>query len=163
MTITADHPTIECVVRTLPPSASGWYRNVWFYGDIVIKCDNGNLMGACAAEYYNYLEFEDFEFERGGETFYVRFPETVMIGEYLIMRKIDFPFLKHADDFGCPDAPIGKTVCNYDEHRDSHRHGILANWIEDELYDRCNISDMHTGNFKFDVYTNTFWIIDFAE
>lgn len=161
MNINADTIELAEVTRGVP-SASGYYRSVWFFGDdLVVKRDHSDH-GACQAEYERYLTIHDFSFRRNGELFHVRFPETVMIGDYLVMKRVKHEFLKDAWSGECPDKPAGSDYCKRQIHREEHRSGILEEMIASELENRFGILDMHCENFMFDEKTNTFWIIDFA-
>jgi len=163
MTITAENLDLVEVTRKAP-STSGYYRNVWFVGDdLVVKRDRFDNGEACQTEYNNYLEFSDFDFEIDNEVFHVRFPETTMVGPYLIMQRIKHEFLKDMYSRECPDKPAGAYSCSYDDHYENHRSGILERAIETEMDNRYDITDMHCENFMFDRETNTFWILDFAQ
>lgn len=159
-------PKIEKIVSS-PSSANGSFRDVWFFGDIVIKKDRDNTYSnvGCRAEYQNFLKFSKMEatFELDGQKWSLRFPETSMIGDYLIMQRIPFPDAspEHCDDCEPIEEDFGGGVY--------YTHGgwgcfleELEEAVDEACRDNFGIQDMHSLNFKYDIDNRTVWLIDFA-
>lgn len=163
MTTVLDHHQIEKVVSA-PSDDAGSFRNVWFFGDIVIKKDKDNTrIGAgCRSEYNRSKELFDTTFEFRGETWSLRFPETSMVGDYLIMERI---YGESASAEFCTDCnPFYENEDGYPywDHTGNDCFTVELDSIVDEICWGLEIYDMHDLNWRFDRELRTVWVVDFA-
>lgn len=163
MTDVLDRHQIEKVVSA-PSDAVGSFRNVWFFGDIVIKKDNCETVGrsGCRYEYERSKILSDTTFEFRGETWSLRFPKTSMIGDYLIMERI---YGESASAEFCTDCqPAYKPDGEYSYwyHTDYYCFTDELDGIVDEVCWGLEIYDMHDLNWRFDRELRTVWVVDFA-
>ena len=156
---------IERICRTDEPSDSGMYREVWFLGDVVIKRDNTDGR-TNQAEYNFYQEFTGGHFTVLGHSWEVRLPKTEMIGDYIVMERVRFPKL----EVGAQSPIHGKWECNYCtynhaqwEHESECFANELLECLDYYMTNAWGIYDIHQGNFMYDIYTRTVWVIDFAQ
>lgn len=154
---------IEHLCRTDEPSDSGMYRDVWFLGDVVVKRDNCN--GRINREEYDfYQEFTEGSFDVLGHSWKVCLPKTEMIGDYIVMERVRFPkleiYAQSTDKLEC-------NYCTYNhadwEHEPECFGNELMDCLDDYMTNVHGIYDMHEGNFMYDIYTRTAWVIDFAQ
>lgn len=163
--LTLDPVEIDRVVRDSHPSDSGCEREVWFVGDVVIKRDDAGGE-TNRDEMYFYENFTGGSFvTKNGDVWEVRLPQTAMVGEYLIMQRVRHPSLEV-----CWDLDAGK--CNFCTMTPvdwgySHEETCFGNNIYRGLSRYMDhdwgLYDIHPGNYMYDIYTRTIWVIDFAE
>lgn len=154
---------IERICRTDEPSDSGAYREVWFLGDVVIKRDNRDGR-TNRAEYEFYEQFTGGSFDVLGHSWEVRLPKTEMIGEYIVMERVRFPKLevgaRRTWEWEC-------NYCTYNhanwEHEPECFGNELLECLDYYMTNEWGIYDIHQGNFMYDIYTRTVWVIDFAQ
>jgi hypothetical protein len=147
------------------PSTSGYYREVWLFGDIAIKRDDTSDGRINRMEFDNYQTFQDSMFSGEGGPIFIRFPETVMVGNYLIQKRITFRHLDDWDDCQEPVCVEAAQTCNTNKQWLAHeecKEGILLKEICRWMRNNYNIHDMHNLNFMWDDDTRTAWIIDFT-
>lgn len=156
---------IERICRTDEPSDSGMYREVWFLGDVVVKRDN-NGGHSNRAEYDFYQNFTGGTFDVLGHSWNVCLPKTEMIGEYIVMERVRFPKLEVMGR----DRLTDKLECNYCtynhadwEHESECFGNELLECLDYYMTNVWGIYDIHVGNFMYDIYTRTVWVIDFAQ
>lgn len=162
-TLTLDPVEIDRVVRDSHPSDSGCYREVWFVGDVVVKRDDngGETNGD---EMYFYETFTGGSFvTKNGDVWEVRLPQTAMVGEYLIMQRVRYPSLESCWDMGkcnfCTMTPDDWRYLHEETCFGNNLHRGFSQYMQIEW----GLDDMHTGNFMYDIYTRTIWVIDFAQ
>lgn len=140
-----------------PSDVNGSTRDVWFFGDVVIKQNlpsQYNNTNYNQLEYDNYLKFSPATFEHKGATWTIRFPVTLLVGQYLVMDFIDLP--------ECINMERCKNSCQtYEEHDDECYDGLLYA-IESAAAKNYGLWDVHEGNYRVDWDTNTIWLIDFS-
>lgn len=159
-----DPVQIEQVVTSDEPSDSGSYREVWFFGDVVIKRDdNAGETNRDEMDFYSNFD-ESKTFDVQGHQWRVRLPQTAMVGEYLVMERVRFPKL---------ETKYSSTECNFCEpvrqpwgyamcQDDCFGYTLFRN-LETFMSNQWNIWDTHSGNFMYDILTRTIWFIDFAQ
>lgn len=173
-TLTLDPVQIEKVVSS-PSDAGGCYRDVWFFGDIVIKKDDcgGDVN---EGEYLFYCQFIPSSFEFEGETWTVELPKTAMIDEYIIMEKVKYPHIELSDGKkGCDfctmekethsyiDFAGNKTIRTYKRHSDNCSGANFIVALDNHMSWEHEISDTHAGNFMVDIENNRVIFVDFAQ
>lgn len=136
-------------------SAKGCSREVFIFGDLVIKKevgDWGNL-----AEIDAYHKFKPGEYTINGETYSIKVPKMAMVGRYLVAERVPFPHLALLGD----DYLIAACAHNdnYEECEDCYE---IIRAVEDICADEYKIYDMHHENFMWDAATRTAWLVDIA-
>lgn len=172
-TLTLDPVQIEKVVSS-PSDAGGSYRDVWFFGDIVIKKDDDDGH-TNRNEYEFYQTFQGGTFMFEGEEWEVILPETSMVGDYIIMEKVEHPHL--VVTFSECEFCVRQTVrvktyniflqkmetYSYKEH-DGRCKGIAFIQALDTYMSWYHyINDTHEGNFMVDAENNRVYFVDFAQ
>lgn len=155
---------IERICRDEAPSDSGLYRAVWFLGDVVIKRDNTDGL-TNRAEYDFYQNFTGGSFDVLGHSWNVRLPKTEMIGDYIVMERVRFPKLE-IDSYSHLSCRWECNYCTYNhadwDHESECFGSELLECLDDYMTSEWGIYDIHQGNFMYDIYTRTVWVIDFA-
>lgn len=151
---------IERVTSSFP-SDYGCTRNVWFFGDTVIKvCKYGN---ANIREYANFVENdgEIHGFEFNGDDWVVALPKTSMVGKYLIMEYISSPHgWANKDCPYCVNEDGSRDGASYDMHINECVQMIHIK--VDLVANRLGLKDMHLDNYRVDWENKIVWLIDFA-
>lgn len=159
-----DRHQIEQVIKA-PSDAAGSFRDVWFFGDIVIKRDKKDTWGTagCAIEYERSKELSDTTFKFRGETWSLRFPKTSMIGDYLIMERI---YGESASAEVCTDCkPSYENDGEYSYWYHTSEGCCFLSDLDNVVNNICwrlGIYDMHDLNWRFDRELRTVWVVDFA-
>lgn len=164
-TLTLDPVEIDRVVRDSKPSDSGLFRDVWFVGDVVIKREGyGSDINGDEMYFYDHFTGGSFVTENG-DVWEVRLPQTAMVGEYIIMERVRHPSLE-----ACWDLDTGK--CNFCTmipvdwgytHEETCFGDSLSHSFAMYMAHEWDLHDMHTGNYMYDIYTRTIWVVDFAQ
>lgn len=172
-TVTLDPIEIERVVSSSPSDTNGSYRQVWFFGDIVIKRDNtGGRTNRNEFAFYEAFEGASFEFE--GEDWEIVLPKTALIGEYIVMEKVEHPFLEIDGGGNCGFCKMKKEVykhLDWEGKEFSHTYythadeccGIDFLFAVDNCMSELGIGDTHEFNFMVDAENNRVYFIDFAQ
>lgn len=164
MTAVLDEHQIEQVIKA-PSDAAGSFRDVWFFGDIVIKKDKKSTIhghSGCVQEYERSKELSDTTFVFRGETWSLRFPQTSMIGDYLIMERIYGESASAEFCKDCKPTYYEDGLWSYWEHTGED---CFTSELDAEVQCVCldlSIYDMHELNFRFDRELRTVWVVDFA-
>lgn len=172
-TLTLDPVQIEKVVSS-PSDAGGSYRDVWFFGDIVIKQDDdGGSTNRQEYDFYQSFEGGSFMFE--GEEWEVVLPKTSMVGNYIIMEKVEHPHLVVTFtecEFCFPrtittkfyNIFLKKTETYSHKEHDERCKGIaFIQALDSYMSWNHFINDTHEGNFMVDAENNRVYFVDFAQ
>lgn len=138
-------------------SAHGCHREVFIFGDLVIKRDKSSTGFSNLSEMEAYNNFVAGEHGADGSTYNIKVPSMAMIGEYIVADRVQFPHLAVYNE------ETGATPCEHEE--EYYLCGEctkIINDIEMICEREYDIYDMHSENFMWDADTRTAWIIDIA-
>ena len=151
-------PSVDEIIKVVSghSSSEGATREVFIFGDLVIKRDKGGYhFSANAAEIAAYNKFVPGDHTLNGITYSIKVPRMAMVGEYLIAERVLFPHIAVYDEF----EPVATCEHEYN-YEECEPCSDIAHYIEYICENIYGIFDMHPENFMWDADTNTAWLVD---